>query len=89
MSAIFRVRKLESLAYRACAQHCFYRASYAKRGLGSRNYVCPSVRQSHACFVANPKNLPAIFLYHMKGQSFLSYVIFRTVVQQLTRFQLS
>jgi len=25
---------------------------------------------SHACFVANPKNLPAIFLYHMKGQSF-------------------
>jgi len=32
--------------------------------------VCPSVRLSHACFVTNPKNLPAIFLYHMKGQSF-------------------
>ena len=31
--------------------------------------VCLSVRLSHACFVANAKNLPAIFLYHMKGQS--------------------
>ena len=31
--------------------------------------VCPSVRLSHAWFVTNPKNLPAIFLYHMKGQS--------------------
>jgi len=39
--------------------------------------------------VTNPKNLPAIFLYHMKGQSFWSNVIFRTVVQQLTRFQLT
>ena len=28
------------------------------------------VRLSHACFVTNPRNLPAIFLYHMKGQSF-------------------
>jgi len=32
--------------------------------------ACLSARLSHACFVANPKNLPAIFLYHMKGQSF-------------------
>ena len=52
----------------------FYRASYAKHGLGSRNSVhlsvCLSVRLSHACFVTNPKNLLAIFLYHMKGQSF-------------------
>ena len=40
---------------------CFYRASYAKRGLGSRNSVRLSVRLSHACFVTNPKNLPAIF----------------------------
>ena len=31
---------------------------------------------SHACFVTNPKNLPVIFLYHMKGQSFWSNVIF-------------
>jgi len=31
--------------------------------------VCQSVRLLHACFMANPKNLPAIFLYHMKGQS--------------------
>ena len=35
---------------------------------------CPSVRLSvrlsHACFVTNPKKLRAIFLYHMKGQSF-------------------
>ena len=29
-----------------------------------------SVHLSHVCFVTNPKNLPAIFLYHMKGQSF-------------------
>ena len=33
--------------------------------------VRPSVRLSHACFVTNPKNLPAIFLYHMKGQAWL------------------
>jgi len=32
--------------------------------------VCPSVHLSYACFVTNPKNLPAIFLYLMKGQSF-------------------
>jgi len=31
------------------------------RDLGSRNSVRPSVRPSHACFVTNPKNLPAIF----------------------------
>jgi len=54
---------------------CFYRATQlCKRGLGSRNSVrpsvCPSVRLPHARFVANPKNLPAIFLYLMKGQSF-------------------
>jgi len=29
-----------------------------------------SVCLSHACFVTNPKNLPAIFLYNTKGQSF-------------------
>jgi len=29
-----------------------------------------SVRLSHTCFATNPKNLPAIFLYHTKGQSF-------------------
>ena len=27
--------------------------------------VSLSVRLSHACFVTNPKNLPAIFLYHI------------------------
>jgi len=32
--------------------------------------VRPSVRLSHACFVTNLKNLLAVFLYHMKGQSF-------------------
>jgi len=51
--------------------------------------VCLSVHLSHACFVTNPKNLLAIFLYYMKGQSFYAHVIFRTVVQQLTRFQLT
>ena len=58
-----------------CWQYCFYCATQlCQRGLGSRNSVRPSVRfsvgLSHACFVTNPKNLPAIFLYHMKGQSF-------------------
>jgi len=51
------------------------RRSYASAVLGVvilsvRMSVCPSVCLSHACFVTNPKNLPAIFLYHMKGQSF-------------------
>ena len=66
------------------------RRSYASAVLGVVVLsVCPSVRLLHASFVTNPKNLPAIFLYHMKGQSFYSNVIFRTVVQQLTRFQLT
>ena len=45
------------------------RRSYASAVLGvrSRNSVRLSVRLSHACFVTNPKNLPAIFLYRMKG----------------------
>jgi len=30
--------------------------------------VRPSVCLSHACFVTNPKNLPAIFLYQMKEE---------------------
>jgi len=32
------------------------------------NSVRLSARLSHACFVTNPKKLPAISLYHMKGQ---------------------
>jgi len=40
---------------------------YASAVLG---VVILSVRQSNACFVTNPKNVPPIFLYHMKGQSF-------------------
>jgi len=43
------------------------RRSYASAVLG---VVIMSVCMSHACFVTNTKNLPAIFLYHMKGQSF-------------------
>jgi len=47
------------------------RRSYAHTVLGVVILsVRPSVCLSHACFVTNPKNLPAIFLYHMKGQSF-------------------
>jgi len=40
------------------------------------NYVAPDLNiidricVCHMRFVANPKNLPAIFLYHMKGKSF-------------------
>jgi len=55
---------------------CFITARrYASAVLGVvilsvRLSVHPSVRLSHACFVTNPKNLPAIFLNHMKGQSF-------------------
>ena len=47
----------------------FYRAThlYASAVLG---VVIFSFRPSHACFPTNPKNLQAIFLYHMKGQSF-------------------
>ena len=45
------------------------RRSYASAVLGVV-IVRLSVRLSHACFVTNRKNLPAIFLYHMKGQSF-------------------
>ena len=70
------------------------RRSYASAVLGVvilsvRLSVCLSVRLSHACFLTNPMNLPAIFLYRMIEQSFWSNVIFRTVVQQLTRFQLT
>jgi len=53
-----------------CGGLRFYRVSYAKRGRGSRNSVRPYVCPSHSYFVTNPKNLPAIFLYHTKGQSF-------------------
>jgi len=38
------------------------RRSYASAVLG---VVILSVHLSHACFVTNPKNLPAIFLYHI------------------------
>jgi len=66
------------------------RRSYASAVLGVVILsVGPSVRLSHACFLTNTKNLPAIFLYRMKGQSFQSNVIFRTVLQQLARFQLA
>jgi len=42
------------------------RRSYASTVLGVVILsVCLSVRLSHACFVTNPKNLPAIFLYHI------------------------
>jgi len=43
------------------------RRSYASAVLG---VIILSVCLSHACFVTNPKNLPAIFLHHMKGQFF-------------------
>jgi len=42
------------------------RRSYANAVLG---VVILPVCVSHACFVTNPKNLPAIFLYHMQRQS--------------------
>jgi len=42
------------------------RRSYASVVLGVVILsVCPSVCLSHACFVTNSKNLPAIFLYHI------------------------
>ena len=44
------------------------RRSYASAVLG---VVILSVRTSHACFVTNRKNLPAIFLYHMKARAIL------------------
>jgi len=42
------------------------RRSYARVVLG---VVILSVCLPHVSFVKNPKNLPAIFLYHIKGQS--------------------
>ena len=76
-----QVMRLSRFVCNVCLSHDdrdFYRASYAKRGLGSRNSVRLSVRPSvrlsvcpsHACFETNPKNRPAIFVYHTKGQSF-------------------
>ena len=61
---------------RAMHLHCMQmfiitaRCSYASAVLGVIILsVCPSVRLSvnlsRACFVTNPKNLPAIFLYHI------------------------
>jgi len=48
------------------------RRSYASAVLGVVILsVRPSVCLSHACFLTNPKNPLAIFLYRMKGQSFL------------------
>jgi len=52
------------------------RRSYASAVLGVvilsvRPSVRLSVCLSHACFLTNPKNPLAIFLYRMKGQSFL------------------
>ena len=46
------------------------RRSYASAVLGVVILsICPSVRLSvrlsHTCFVINPKNFPAIFLYHV------------------------
>jgi len=46
------------------------RCSYASMVLGVIILSRLSVRPSHACFMTNPKNLQAIFLYQMKGQSF-------------------
>ena len=43
------------------------RRSYASAVLG---VVILSIRLSHTYFVTNPKNLSAIFLYDVKGQSF-------------------
>ena len=52
--------------------------------------VCLAVRLSHACLVANPKNLPAIFFIpHERAILLVKCDFFRTVVQQLTRFQLT
>jgi len=48
----------------------FYNFITARRSYASAVLGVNSVRLSHACFVANPKNRPVIFLYHTKGQSF-------------------
>jgi len=54
------------------------RRSYASASLGVVILsVRPSVCPSHACFVTNPKNLPAMFLYQMKGQSFYSFLMLK------------
>ena len=70
--AVHHVRPvIKSLDILECAGVAIFtaRRSYASAVLGVV-ILSLSVRPSHACFVTNPKNLPAIFLYHMKGQSF-------------------
>jgi len=55
------IQKLKILSIYYKLQHfLFYRKSYAKCHLASRN----SVRPSHACFVTNPKN---VFIPHERA----------------------
>ena len=61
------------------------RRSYASAVLG---VVILSVCHTRALWLIQ-RTYRGYFLYHMKGQSFYSYVIFRTDVQQLKRFQLT
>ena len=58
----------QSLTLETQAIYHFYCATLCERGLGSRNSVRPSI--SHTCFVTIPQNLPSIYLYFVKGQSF-------------------
>ena len=63
------------------------RRSYASAVMG---VVILSVCPSHACFVTNPSKEPTgdIFIPHERA-ILLVKCDFRTVVQQLTRFQLT
>ena len=64
------------------------RRSYASAVLGVVILsVCPL---SHACFLTNPKNLPAIFFIpHERAILLVKCDFSYTVVQQLTRLQLT
>ena len=54
--------------------HSSYRATQlCYRGLRSRNSVRLSVCLPHACFVANPENLPAIFFIPHESAILLSF----------------
>jgi len=70
-ASIFTARRSYASAVLGVVILILFKISALYKSLNLLTYlllsVCPSV---HLCFVSNPKNLPATFLYHMKGQSF-------------------
>ena len=66
-SIVYHKNRYTRILYGYCTPNdYYYRATQlCQRSIGSRNSVRLSARLSHACFVTNPKKLPAIFLCHI------------------------